>query len=153
MKRKNTTEPYPFFILLISSLCFLMFSCAPYRPARVGSGDMTEPLSVKGTGHEFFRGVTNIAFCWLEIPHEIEAGVRESTSTGSPFGIVSPAFAFVIGALNGTVWGVERAIGGAFEVVLSPFPPYGPIMRPAYPPYLNFKKEVVEQPEHEVQPR
>jgi len=36
---------------------------------------------------------------------------------------------------------VERAAGGAVEVVLSPFPPYGPIMDPPAPPYLNFGRK------------
>jgi hypothetical protein len=32
---------------------------------------------------------------------------------------------------------VERAVGGVVEVGLSPFPPYDPLMEPAFPPYLN----------------
>jgi len=123
------------------SLCI---GCATYRPAQVGRGTAEEPFCLKGTGHELGRGVTNIAFCWLEIPHEIEARVREGDS-GYPFGVVSNAFDATIGALNGTIWGVERAVGGAFEVLLSPFPPYDPIMEPAYPPYLNFKKASEEE--------
>jgi putative exosortase-associated protein (TIGR04073 family) len=134
------------FAVSVAGVCFLsgFIGCATYRPAQVGRQTSEETFSLKGTGHELGRGVTNIALCWLEVPHEIEARVRESDS-GRPFGIVSNAFGAALGALNGAIWGVERAVGGAFEVVLSPFPPYDPIMKPAYPPYLNFQKKAPEE--------
>jgi len=121
---------------LACAMVFLVTGCSSYRPARVGREAQTERFSLAGTGSELGRGAANIAFCWLEIPHEIEANVRDER-LGDPFGVVSAAFSAVIGAVNGAVWSVERAVGGAFEVVLSPFPPYGPLMEPAYPPYLN----------------
>ena len=132
--------------VFVTAVCCvaLFMGCATYRPAQVGRGTAEEPFCLKGTGHELGRGVTNIALCWLEIPHEIEARVREGHS-GSPFGVVSNAFDAALGAINGTMWGAERAVGGAFEVLLSPFPPYNPIMEPAYPPYLNFKKASEEE--------
>lgn len=133
--------------VFVTAVCCvsLFIGCATYRPAQVGRGTAEENFCLKGTGHELGRGVTNIAFCWLEIPHEIEARVREGDS-GRPFGVVSNAFDAALGAINGAIWGVERAVGGAFEVLLSPFPPYDPIMEPAYPPYLNFKKPSEEEP-------
>jgi hypothetical protein len=79
--------------------------------------------------------VTNVAFSWLEVPYEIETRVRNGHS-GSPFDIVSHTFDVAFGAIGGTFSTAERAVGGAVEVGLSPFPPYDPLMSPALPPYL-----------------
>jgi putative exosortase-associated protein (TIGR04073 family) len=126
----------------LAAVCLLFAStgCGSYRPARVGRGGDQEAFSLKGTGCELGRGAANIAFCWLEVPHEIEARVREDRS-GRPFSVISGVFSALLGTIDGTIWAAERAIGGAFEIVLSPFPPYEPIMEPAYPPYLNFGKK------------
>ncbi len=151
--RRSETMRIGICLAAVGSL-FIATGCAHYRPARVGAESTEHKVSLKGTGCELGRGIVNIAFCWLEIPHEIEARVRESKQ-GHPFSIVSNSFEAVLGAVNGVVWGAERAIGGAFELVLSPFPPYDPIMEPALPPYLNFvrsskekddSEKVVEQP-------
>ena len=34
-----------------------------------------------------------------------------------------------------------RGLGGVCEVILSPFPPYCPLMTPAYPPYFESEKK------------
>jgi putative exosortase-associated protein (TIGR04073 family) len=126
-------------IAVVAAALFLVslgVSCARYRPAHVGPGSAGETFSFKAAGNELGRGTVNVAFCWFEIPHEIKARVSKPNS-GRPFCAVSNTFKIAFGALNGTVWAVERAAGGAVEVALSPFPPYNPLMKPAYPPYLN----------------
>ena len=109
------------------------------------SGDwlgLCEPLdeesrpSLKGTAMEFSRGVVNVAFCWLEIPHEIEHRVREDRSDGL-FDFVSSAFNVASGAVCGTLKAAGRGCNGCVEMLLSPFPPYGPLTEPALPPYLR----------------
>ena len=128
------------YCFLITMICLMVSGCATYRPARIGSKGDSEPFSLKGTGGEFGRGLMNISFCWLEIPHEVEARIRDDDS-GHPFSIISNTFSAILGIVSGTVWSVERAVGGTFEIIFSPFPPYSPIMNPAYPPYLNFGKD------------
>ena len=131
------------FAVILGSLV-LVTGCGTYRPAQVGGKRRQETLSIKGTGCELGRGITNIAFCWLEVPHEAEARIRENRS-GRPFSVITNVFDGALGVINGTIWAVERAIGGTFEVVLSPFPPYDPIMEPAFPPYLDFGKTPKEE--------
>ena len=131
-------------------LVCLATGCATYRPSKVGRGTTGESFSLKGTGGESGRGIVNIAFCWFEIPHEVEARIRENDS-GHPFSIVSNAFDAALGAANGAVWGAERAIGGACELALSAFPPYDPIMKPGYPPYLNSGKVSEEELQEDCQ--
>ncbi len=46
-----------------------------------------QDVSLKGTGREFARGAANVAFCWLELPSEIEARIRDD-SPGDPFSII-----------------------------------------------------------------
>jgi putative exosortase-associated protein (TIGR04073 family) len=126
-------------VAVIAAALFLLSlgaGCARYRPAHLESGSPTEMFSFKAAGSELGRGTVNIAFCWFEIPHEIKARVSKPNS-GHPFCAVSNTFKIAFGALNGTIWAVERATGGAVEVALSLFPPYDPLMKPAYPPYLN----------------
>ena len=127
-------------------LSLLGTGCATYGPAQVGRGAEPEPLSLKGTGRELGRGVTNIVFCWLEIPRDVEYRVRRKAS-GHPFGVVSGVFHGAVGTVIGSISALQRAVGGAFEVVLSPFPPYEPLMEPAYPPYLNFGQRAKGKPE------
>jgi len=130
---------YPGFwlILAFSLLIFVSgcFSCLRREKARDG----TEKISLKGTGRQMARGGVNMALCWLELPHEMEEGIQENNSHG-PFGLVSNAFHIAFGALRGAVWSVERCAGGAVEIAFSPFPPYDPIMHPAYPPYVKPEK-------------
>jgi len=132
--------------VLAAAMCLLLVAvgCGTHRPARVGRKAEPETFSIKGTGCELGRGVTNIALCWLEIPYEIEGRIRENRQD-APFSVVANVFDAALGTINGAVWGVERALGGAFEIVLSPFPPYGPLMEPAFPPYLNRGNEPEQQ--------
>jgi putative exosortase-associated protein (TIGR04073 family) len=99
-----------------------------------------QDVSLKGTGREFARGAANVAFCWLELPSEIEARIRDD-SPGDPFSIVRNVFDVTFGVVCGTIRTVERAVGGVVEIGLSPFPPYEPLMDPAYPPYLKAAKK------------
>jgi len=124
-------------LAMIAWLAVAALGCSSYRPARVGRKAQGDRFSLTGTACEFGRGAANVGFCWLEIPREIEAAVRENRP-GHPFSAIEALFDTAIGAVDGTVWAFERAVGGAFEMVLSPFPPYDPLMEPAYPPYLNF---------------
>lgn len=128
------------YCFLITMICLVVSGCATYRPAKIGSKGDNEPFSLKGTGCESGRGIVNIGFCWLEIPHEVEARIRKNDS-GHPFSIIPNTFSAALGIVGGTVCSVERVFGGTFEIILSPFPPYSPIMNPAYPPYLNFGKD------------
>ena len=121
-------------LAMVLSLLFLATGCI------VGAGssrarEEEQRVSLKGSAGEFARGVANVGFCWLELPSEIEAHIREN-SPGNPFGIISPVFAVTFGTISGTFRAVERAAGGVVEVALSPFPPYEPLMDPALPPYL-----------------
>lgn len=95
--------------------------------------------SFMGTGREFTRGIANMAFCWLELPHEIEGKIRDN-NPDAPFGMITSSIAATLGAIKGTFWTTDRFVGGAVEIALSPFPPYEPIMHPGYPPYLNSRK-------------
>jgi putative exosortase-associated protein (TIGR04073 family) len=115
---------------------FMGTGCAHYR---LKDKEVDESFSFKGTGRELSRGVTNMAFCWLELPHEIECKIRDN-NPDAPFGMISSSIAAALGAIKGTLWTVDRFVGGAVEIAFSPFPPYDPIMHPGYPPYLNFKK-------------
>lgn len=99
-----------------------------------------ERFSLSGTGHQLGRGVTNLALCWLEIPYQVEAHVGNDRIQ-RPFDVVGTILSGAVGAVEGTVWGVGRGLGGIVEVVLSPFPPYGPLMSPAYPPYIGCAEE------------
>lgn len=125
-------------LAMVFSLLFLATGCI------VGAGssrarEEEQRVSLKGSAGEFARGVANVGFCWLELPSEIEARLRED-APGDPFGIISPAFAVTFGAITGTFRAVERAAGGVVEVALSPFPPYEPLTDPSLPPYLKSLK-------------
>jgi putative exosortase-associated protein (TIGR04073 family) len=97
-------------------------------------------FSLKGSAGEFSRGAVNVALCWLEIPHKVEAKIRKVEPKG-PFGILSSGFAIIGGTIKGSLWGVKRLAGGSVEIAFSPFPPYEPMMHPGYPPYLNPGKD------------
>ena len=121
------------FILVSLSGCFCCMK-------RKGAMEEEKP-SLKGTAREMGRGGVNMTLCWLELPHEIERSVRERDSIG-PFGLVANAFRIAFGTVRGAVWSAERCAGGAVEIALSPFPPYEPIMDPAYPPYVKQEKKI-----------
>lgn len=120
------------FCLALACCMALAGGCASL--AEQGEDERTP--SLMGTGREMGRGLTNVALCWLEIPNEVETRIRKNR-TGHPFNVLANAFHVVFGTLGGAVDTAERACGGAVEIILSPFPPYGPIMEPALPPYLN----------------
>ncbi len=121
-------------------------------PRRKASGDAAEEaLSFKGSATEFGRGVTNVAFCWLEIPYELESGIREASEPGIG-GIIHTAWEIVEGSVKGAIGTVGRAGGGVLEIAFSPFPPYGPLMRPSLPPYLNFPEKTPEKKEAPAEP-
>ena len=99
-----------------------------------------ERFSLKGTGRQLGRGLTNVGLCWLEVPYQVERQVGE-TPIDHPFDVIGCGLSGAVGVVNGAIWGVGRGLGGVIEVVLSPFPPYEPIMKPAYPPYIGRAKE------------
>ena len=99
-----------------------------------------QDVSLKGTGREFARGAAIVAFCWLELPSEIEARIRDY-GPGDPFGILPTVLGITFGTVSGSFRAVERAVGGMVEIGLSPFTPYGPLMEPAFPPYLPAAKK------------
>jgi putative exosortase-associated protein (TIGR04073 family) len=122
-------------LAMVLSLLFLVTGCIVLGGSS-RAREEEQRVSLRGTGRELVRGAANVGLCWLEIPSEIEAHIRDH-SPGNPFGIVSPVFGVTFGTISGSVRGVERAIGGIFEIGLSPFPPYEPLMDPAFPPYLK----------------
>ena len=127
--------------LIVLSACLLLLAtgCITIGSSHECREHGHESVSLAGTGREFGRGVTNVAFCWLELPCSVEHGIRRHSSDG-PFGIIGSTFGAVFGTIGGTIHTVKRGVGGTVEVALSPFPPYDPLMRPAYPPYLGFTK-------------
>jgi len=124
--------------VLAVSACLLLLGAGCIT---IGSSheDVPQGFSPKGTVCEAGRGATNVAFCWLEVPAAVEGRIRRG-GPGHPFGIISTTFDVVFGTICGTVRTVKRGVGGVVEVGLSPFPPYEPLMDPAFPPYLNFRK-------------
>ena len=147
-KAKDFLSTYIFLTVLLSIIVFAA-GCATYRPAKSEKSTSTQCLSLKGAGTEFGRGFSNVSLCWLEVPHEIEARIREG-KTGHPFGIIRNSFKVAIATLHGSIWAAQRASGGAVEIALSPFPPHEPIMEPAFPPYLNFGKEIEKEPKQDT---
>ncbi len=122
-----------------------------------GCAWMVEPvhddggLSLTGTAKELSRGATNVGLCWLEIPQDIQERLSDN-QPGEPFPILAGSVDLVLGTVFGAVNGVRRGVGGLFEVVLSPFPPYDPLLTPPLPPYLKPKptEETAEHPEAEA---
>ena len=127
--------------LIVMSACVLLMAtgCITIGSSHECKEHAHESVSLKGTGRELGRGVTNVAFCWLELPSAVEHGIRGHSHDG-PFCIIGSTFGAVFGTIGGTVHTVKRGVGGVVEVALSPFPPYDPLMHPAYPPYLGFAK-------------
>jgi len=123
---------------VLVSVPVLLTGCASSKSR---SHHAKEPLSLRGTGRECGRGVVNVAFCWLEIPDDIEHQVR-SNYDPSLGGVVGTSVDIVEGAVSGTFGTVERAMTGVFEIVLCPFPPYGPMAKPGLPPYLQRVTEI-----------
>jgi putative exosortase-associated protein (TIGR04073 family) len=138
--RIGTTTVHRISVLAVS-VCLLLLGagCLTIDLSHGYSEDAPRRVSPRGTVHEAGRGVTNVAFCWLELPAAVEDRVRRG-GPGHPFGIISTTFDVVFGTICGTVRTVQRGVGGVVEVGLSPFPPYEPLMDPAFPPYLNFRK-------------
>ena len=127
--------------VLVLSVCLmiLLSGCVTIDLSRGCREDGHQGLSPKGTACMAGRGVTNVAFCWLELPSAVEDRIRRG-GPGHPFGIISTTFDVLFGTVCGTVRTVQRGVGGVVEVGLSPFPPYEPLMDPAFPPYLNFQR-------------
>jgi len=121
---------------LIMSLTVVAIGCIAANGSYGRDNTGLAGFSLRGTCGEFGRGVTNVAFCWLEVPCEVETRVR-GNSPGDPFSIVANVFDIAFGTIGGTFRTAGRAAGGAAEIGLSPFPPYDPLMDPAYPPYVK----------------
>jgi putative exosortase-associated protein (TIGR04073 family) len=125
--------------MLCVCLMLLGAGCVTIDLSRGSSEDDPQGLSPNGTVCEAGRGATNVAFCWLELPAAVEGRIRRG-GPGHPFGIISGTFHALCGTVCGTVRTVQRGVGGVVEVGLSPFPPYEPLMDPAFPPYLNIQR-------------
>lgn len=127
--------------VLVLSVCLMLLlsGCVTIDLSRGSREDGPQGLSPKGTVCMAGRGVTNVAFCWLELPSAVEDRIRRG-GPGHPFGIISTTFDVLFGTVCGTVRTVQRGVGGVVEVGLSPFPPYEPLMDPAFPPYLNLQR-------------
>ena len=126
-------------VMMVLSACVLLTvtGCITIGSSHECTEHARESVSLKGTASELGRGVTNVAFCWLELPSAVEHGIRRH-NPDNPFGIIGSTFGAVFGTIGGTIHTVKRGVGGAVEVALSPFPPYDPLMHPALPPYLGF---------------
>jgi len=144
---KDLKKRFGVLALTLSAL-FTATGCFVINSSHAGERWAGANPSLKGTACELARGATNVAFCWLEVPREVEARIRDG-HVGSPFSIISNTFDVAFGTLDGAFKTAGRAAGGAVEVGLSPFPPYDPLMDPPYPPYLKFA-EASEDSEREV---
>jgi hypothetical protein len=122
-------------LIVLCGLVLWAGGCAVCCP---GAEEQETPrrASLRGTGRETGRGLLNVGFCWLEIPAGAEEGVRKEKIEGG-LDIVGAFLRGTWGLLGGTVDGLGRGIGGIFEVLLSPFPPYDPIQNPPCPPYFG----------------
>ena len=105
-------------------------------------------FSIEGTGRELGRGVTNVALCWLEIPREVEARLAEEPIAGPTGGLLAVARGS-IGLVSGALAGTGRLVVGVCEILLSPFPPYDPLLDPAYPPYVADCAEAAAEEQEE----
>ena len=103
-----------------------------------------ETFSLRGTANESGTGMVNIVFCWLEIPCEIKGRLRDN-KWNRIWCIIPNSFDILFGTTRGASRGIMRGLGGVCEVILSPFPPYCPLMTPAYPPYFESEKNTEEK--------
>lgn len=117
-----------------------------------GGPDERNTFSFTGSATQFGRGLVNVGFCWLEIPHEIKERLAEGRGDGRIFNPISATVRIALGTVKGSIKTVERAAGGVLEVALFPFPPYRPLMNPAWPPYLNYTPPPRKAPRR-VEPR
>lgn len=124
-------------LLLLPTLLLIMSGCT-FGGSRVESSRW-ETISFKKMGEDAGRGIVNVSFCWMEVPHKVKERVKKEPVHG-PFNVVGGTLRGAFGALSGSIYGARRGVGGVFEFALSPFPPYGPLMYPAYPPYLAGEK-------------
>lgn len=144
----KTAWSRPALLALMFSVLFTATGCVVIDSSHATDKPVDHKPSLGGSGREFGRGATNVAFCWLEIPSEVESEIRDS-DVGSPFSIIGNTFDVAFGAIDGTLSAVGRGAGGVVEIGLSPFPPYDPLMDPALPPYMKFA-EASEVPGREV---
>jgi putative exosortase-associated protein (TIGR04073 family) len=112
----------------------IMTGCTLWKSMDGAERVPEESFSLKGAGVQLSRGTVNMGMCWLEIPYNMEKEVQKADDNALSF-----ALAGASGAVFGTVQGANRIVGGVFEILFSPFPPYGPIMCPGWPPYLGPK--------------
>lgn len=131
--RKNTLVRAALFVGLAAGTAMMM-GCTLWRSMDGAERVPNEPFSLKGAGVQLGRGTVNMGMCWLEIPYNMEKEVRKADDNALSF-----ALAGASGAVFGVVQSANRIVGGAFEILFSPFPPYGPIMCPGWPPYLGPK--------------
>ena len=105
----------------------IMTGCTLWKSMDGAERVPEESFSLKGAGVQLSRGTVNMGMCWLEIPYNMEKEVQKADDNALSF-----ALAGASGAVFGTVQGANRIVGGVFEILFSPFPPYGPIMCPGW---------------------
>jgi putative exosortase-associated protein (TIGR04073 family) len=89
----------------------------------VGALTAAAPSAEADAGRKFGRGLSNVALGVLEIPGQImETSQNEGLLTG-----------LTLGTVKGVGYFVMREGAGVYELVTSPFPPYGPVISPEYP--------------------
>lgn len=93
------------------------------------------PFSCKGYLRQVGRGLVNVACCWTEIPYEIKRRL-DAKDNLEMLGVFTNTYNVVAGTAAGAFHTVTRCVGGIYEVTFAPFPPYDPLMCPAYPPYM-----------------
>jgi putative exosortase-associated protein (TIGR04073 family) len=78
------------------------------------------------SGRKFLRGLTNTAFCWVEVPKEISRDWQN----------VDPLSGMVTGTGRGVFKGVQRLGAGLYEMVTFPIDvpaKYQPVVYPETP--------------------
>ena len=119
-------------IAVLVALCATM-GCSPFHALKFAEQDRDEPASFSGAAKEFGRGVSNVAGCWMEIPYSTERRIRQKAAGRENFSIIGVTLDTAIGATDGVLRTAQRAVAGVIEIVLSPFPPHGPLVEPATP--------------------
>jgi hypothetical protein len=86
------------------------------------------------------RGVTNVGFCWFEVIEGAQQSLVAHKGWGL-CGILDKSIHLPFAVAGGALHGAERAVSGVVETAFSPFPPYGPMIDPAWPPYLRSSED------------
>ncbi len=107
--------------------------CSPFHALKFAEQDSDEGWSCLGSATEFGRGVSNVAGCWMEIPYSMERRIRHKAADRDNFSFIGITLDTAIGLTDGALRTGQRAVAGVVEIVLSPFPPHGPLVEPASP--------------------